>query len=118
LSIWICPNLNCKFDKELQPNQACPLCGSPAGEFAFNEVGDLIRQKLAAKKQTEKAEQIKRVSNHVKYCPRCGSTKVFWGGGLPQLWSVWECKNCGYKGALILEDGTLGQKLQEEWKKQ
>jgi hypothetical protein len=42
---------------------------------------------------------------------------VFWAQGLPQFWSLWQCKNCGYRGALILEDGNLAVKLQEEWKK-
>jgi hypothetical protein len=36
---------------------------------------------------------------------------------MPQLWSIWECHNCGYRGPVILEDGNMGQKLQEEWKK-
>jgi DNA-directed RNA polymerase subunit M len=53
----------------------------------------------------------------VKFCPKCGSTDVFWAQGLPQLWSLWQCKNCGYQGAFILEDGNLATKLQEEWKK-
>jgi DNA-directed RNA polymerase subunit M len=52
-----------------------------------------------------------------KFCPKCGSTDVFWAQGLPQLWSLWQCRNCGYRGALILEDGNLAVKLKEEWKK-
>src|SRR3989304_7673625 len=35
----------------------------------------------------------------------------FWAQGLPQLWSLWQCKNCGYHGALILENGNLAAKL-------
>jgi len=52
-----------------------------------------------------------------KFCPKCGSTDVFWAQGLPQLWSLWQCKNCGYHGALILEKGNLAVKLRQEWKK-
>ena len=52
----------------------------------------------------------------VKFCLKCGSTNVFWASGLPQLWSLWECRNCGYRGLLILEDGKLAEKLREEWK--
>jgi predicted RNA-binding Zn-ribbon protein involved in translation (DUF1610 family) len=52
-----------------------------------------------------------------KFCPRCGSTNIFWAKGLAQLWSIWECKNCGYYGAFIVEDGKLSQKLQEEYVK-
>lgn len=42
---------------------------------------------------------------------------MFFASGLPQLWSLWECRNCGYRGALILEDGELGEKLRKEWNK-
>jgi len=56
-------------------------------------------------------------SDKVKYCPKCGSTKIFWASGLPQMWSIWECKECGYRGALVLEDGKLGAKLRKEWEK-
>jgi DNA-directed RNA polymerase subunit M len=53
----------------------------------------------------------------VKFCPKCGSTDVFWAQGMPQFWSLWQCRNCGYHGALILADGTLATKLQKEWEK-
>jgi len=52
-----------------------------------------------------------------KACPKCGSTNVFWASGLPQLWSLWECRECGYHGTLILEDSKLAAKLRKEWKK-
>ena len=52
-----------------------------------------------------------------KFCPKCGSTNVFYALGLPQLWSIWDCRNCGYRGALILEDSKLATKLMKEWKK-
>jgi predicted RNA-binding Zn-ribbon protein involved in translation (DUF1610 family) len=52
----------------------------------------------------------------IKFCPRCGSTDVFWAQGMPQLWSVWDCRNCGYRGAFILEDGNLAGKLRKDWK--
>jgi DNA-directed RNA polymerase subunit M len=61
---------------------------------------------------------VKAKGHHVKFCPRCGSTEVFWAQGLPQLWSLWECHNCGYQGPVILEDGNLAEKLVEKWKKQ
>jgi predicted RNA-binding Zn-ribbon protein involved in translation (DUF1610 family) len=65
---------------------------------------------------TEKTHQSNPKSS-VKFCPKCGSTDIFWASGLPQLWSLWQCRNCGYRGALILEDGKLATKLQEKWKK-
>jgi len=53
----------------------------------------------------------------VKFCPRCGSANIFWARGLPQLWSIWECRNCGYHGAFIVEDGEMATKIQEEYTK-
>jgi predicted RNA-binding Zn-ribbon protein involved in translation (DUF1610 family) len=53
----------------------------------------------------------------VKFCPKCGSINIFWASGLPQLWSIWECRNCGYRGALILEDSKLAEKLRDDYAK-
>ena len=50
-----------------------------------------------------------------KFCPKCGSTNVQWASGLPQLWSIWECKDCGYRGALIVEDSELAEKIREKF---
>jgi predicted RNA-binding Zn-ribbon protein involved in translation (DUF1610 family) len=72
------------------------------------------------KKRKEPIEinnQIKSISEKIKYCPKCGSTKIFWASGLPQIWSIWDCKKCGYRGALVIEDDKLGAKLRKEWKK-
>ena len=51
----------------------------------------------------------------MKYCPRCGSSNVEWV--LPQDWSKWECKNCGYIGPVIIEDGTIAEKIKEDYEK-
>jgi len=53
----------------------------------------------------------------IRFCPKCGSTDIFWASGLPQLWSIWECRNCGYRGALVIQDSKLAVKLRENWKK-
>jgi len=53
----------------------------------------------------------------VTFCPKCGSTNILWASGLAQLWSIWECKVCRYRGAFILEDGKLADKLQEAYTK-
>jgi ribosomal protein S27AE len=65
----------------------------------------------------DKAEKPQGALFSLKFCPKCGSTDVFWAQGLPQLWSLWQCRNCGYRGALILENGNLAAKLREEWGK-
>ena len=58
----------------------------------------------------------KKKMGPLKFCPKCGSTDVFWAQGMPQLWSIWQCRNCGYYGSVILEDGKLATILQEKWR--
>ena len=52
------------------------------------------------------------------FCPRCGSKNIFWASGLPQLWSIWECRECGYRGAFIIEDSRLAEKIRSEYFKE
>jgi predicted RNA-binding Zn-ribbon protein involved in translation (DUF1610 family) len=61
-----------------------------------------------------KEPRVKRL----KFCPQCGSTDIFWASGLPQMWSIWECRHCGYRGPVVVEDGGLGEKLRGDWKKE
>ena len=69
-------------------------------------------------KETDGTEPVKGAKKRgVKFCPKCGSTEIYWARGLPQLWSMWECRNCGYYGAFVVEDGSLSKKLQEEYAK-
>ncbi len=56
---------------------------------------------------------VKNNVQKVKFCPKCGSTEIFWASGLPQLWSIWECKECGYRGAFVVEDSKLAEKIRK-----
>jgi len=49
----------------------------------------------------------------VKYCPRCGSSNIEWV--IPQDWSRWRCRECGYMGALIVENGELAEEIRKHW---
>ncbi|MEM3420896.1 MAG: hypothetical protein QXT02_03140 [Candidatus Hadarchaeum sp.] len=49
------------------------------------------------------------------HCPRCGSSRLRWASGLPQLWSVYDCVDCGYRGPLIIENGELAKKIRRRW---
>ena len=60
----------------------------------------------------------KKETKRMFFCPKCGSTNIFWASGLPQLWSIWECRDCGYRGAFIIEDSKLAQKIRKEYLKQ
>ncbi|MEM1689233.1 MAG: hypothetical protein QXU01_01245 [Candidatus Hadarchaeales archaeon] len=50
------------------------------------------------------------------YCPRCGSDKLRWASGLPQLWSLYECLECGYRGALVVTNGEIAEKIKKEFR--
>lgn len=60
---------------------------------------------------------MKSTNRSVKFCPKCGSTEIFWASGLPQLWSVWECRECGYRGSLVVEDSKLAEKIRQDFLK-
>ena len=51
----------------------------------------------------------------MKFCPKCGSKNIDWV--LPQTWSKYECKDCGYIGAFIIEDGEMADEIREEYLK-
>jgi DNA-directed RNA polymerase subunit M len=63
------------------------------------------------------AKAVKQEKGRVKFCPKCGSKNIQWASGLPQLWSIWECKDCGYRGAFIVEDSKLAEKIREKFLK-
>lgn len=41
------------------------------------------------------------VRGPVKVCPSCGCRGIEWL--LPSLWSIWECRNCGYRGIIVID---------------
>jgi len=115
MNVWACPNANCVYDKELQSGQKCPLCGEEAREFTFSMLGNLLKLKWEFKKGVERAKREEKLLSRMKFCPKCGSANlnvlVFYRP------SLWKCLDCGYEGALILENSKLAQKLQEQHRK-
>ena len=51
----------------------------------------------------------------MKFCPKCGSINVDWV--LPYDRQKWKCKDCGYIGALIVEDGKMAEGVRREYVK-
>ena len=49
----------------------------------------------------------------MKYCPRCGSSNIGWP--LPHDRQKWECKDCGYIGPLIVEDGEIAEEIRKDY---
>ena len=52
----------------------------------------------------------------IKVCPRCGSDDIVWI--IPQNWSMWECNNCDYTGAIIEVDEDVQKEIQSRWNEQ
>ncbi|MCD6414855.1 MAG: hypothetical protein J7L23_04500 [Candidatus Diapherotrites archaeon] len=51
-----------------------------------------------------------------KFCPVCGSTELIYGI-LGTTANYYECKNCGYRGPIIIQDGRLAEKLKDRYEK-
>jgi ribosomal protein L37AE/L43A len=110
---WTCPNPKCTFDKRLESGQHCPLCGEEAKGFNFTEFGNILKEKWSLKKSMMRSKEQERVLSRMKFCPKCGSTNVnFLIYFRP---SIWKCLDCGYEGALIVEDGKLADKIQKRY---
>ena len=52
----------------------------------------------------------------VKHCPQCGSSNIEWI--IPHDRSKWQCRDCGYIGALIVENGRFAEELEKNWGEQ
>jgi len=50
-----------------------------------------------------------------KFCPVCGSKNIDWE--LPHDRQKWKCRECGYMGAFIIEDGEIADKIKEDYEK-
>ncbi|HDN68447.1 hypothetical protein B6V00_04015 [ANME-1 cluster archaeon ex4572_4] len=46
----------------------------------------------------------------MKFCPKCGSNNLNY---LPWLGEIYECRDCGYRGALVVEDGEMAEALKD-----
>jgi ribosomal protein L37AE/L43A len=113
---WTCPNPKCTYEKRLDPRQRCPLCGEEAKGFDFTEFGDILKEKWSLKKSIARSKEQEEVLGRMKFCPKCGSTNInFLIFYRP---SIWKCLDCGYEGALIVEDGKLAEKIRKHYQKQ
>lgn len=48
------------------------------------------------------------------YCPECGSHRLHYFVGLRAGW-IYVCKDCGYQGAVVIEDGDLAKEIRKNW---
>ncbi len=55
------------------------------------------------------------MTKHGKFCPNCGSNNIKWL--IPQMGSIWDCMDCGYHGAVIIEDKELAHGIRKKFLK-
>ena len=48
----------------------------------------------------------------MKYCPKCGSKNLNY---MPWLGELYECRDCSYKGPLVIEDGDIAEAIKNEF---
>lgn len=48
----------------------------------------------------------------MKFCPRCGSKNLNY---MPWLGERYVCKDCGYQGALVIEDGEFAEEIRNKF---
>ena len=51
--------------------------------------------------------------NMSKFCPRCGSKNIGWL--IPHDRQKWQCKDCGYIGAFIIDDGKIADEIRKDY---
>jgi len=44
---------------------------------------------------------LEEIQGPKKACPNCGSLGIEWL--IPGSWCMWECRNCGYRGAIVVD---------------
>lgn len=112
MPVWTCPNVKCVCEEQLKSSQRCPLCGKEARRFTFNEFGDLLKRKGKFSRSAGKNKDADRTPQRLKFCPKCGSSNlnflIFYRP------SLWECLDCGYEGAFVVEDGILAKRIRED----
>jgi len=43
-----------------------------------------------------------------KFCPNCGSMNIKWI-------TIWQCWDCGYQGAVVIEDKELADEIRKKF---
>ena len=76
MPVWTCPNTKCTYDKNLKSGQKCPLCGTEAHAFNFDEYGILLKEKWQYKRKIEKTKSDELIERMIKFCPKCGSPNI------------------------------------------
>nr|MCR5852997.1 hypothetical protein [Methanophagales archaeon] len=60
-------------------------------------------------------EREREKREEMKICPMCGSKNLKY---MPWLGEIYECKDCGFRGSFVVEDGELvvaGRESEKQW---
>lgn len=48
------------------------------------------------------------------HCPECGSHRLYYFVGL-RAGQIFVCKDCGYQGPVVIEDGKISEEIRKDW---
>jgi len=92
-----------------------PIMRGRSKSVQFTEFGDILKEKWALNKSKARSKQQEEKLGRLKFCPKCSSTNInFLAFFRP---SIWKCLDCGYEGALIVEDGKVGEKIRKRYQR-
>jgi len=120
----ICSNCGSKNIDPISPidwsTWVCESCAhiGPAlegNEELIKKIRENYTEKLKENEEINEIEEEKRafLKDTIKVCPNCGSDNIDWV--LPQLWSIWQCKTCGFRGLAIEGNEELIRNLRENY---
>jgi ribosomal protein L37AE/L43A len=97
--------------------EKCSLCGSEGGykPFELKECKNCKQKFCIEHIDDHNCIKSKTRMKYTKFCPSCGSENIDWI--LPHIWSMWQCKECGYRGPVVIEDSTLAKHVRKEYSK-
>ncbi|MCL2157331.1 MAG: DUF5655 domain-containing protein [Methanobrevibacter sp.] len=136
----ICPNCGSKnidlitpIDSTLWQCKTCNYIGTAidGNDESIKEIRYNYIEKLKEIKDNKETEKVLNKKREIEFpenledtiqipdkkikkiCPRCGSDNIDWF--LPQNWSIWDCKTCGYRGPVIEGDENLIQEIRNDY---
>lgn len=78
------------------------------------ELGDSLNGLEAYDKLDKLVEQESKKPIGDLHCPKCGSSRLYYFIGF-KAGQIFVCKDCGYQGPLVIEDGELAGEIRGRW---
>ena len=97
IAYWISGRAICIFFGKTPISEADKIIAASE----VNVIGKVLGSLDCFKDMEEGEEILLTTPVSALHCPECDSTNIEWV--LPQTWSKYRCKDCGYVGAFIVE---------------